>query len=886
MQKQIIIISTSLTNDFMSPKEKFLKVQVHVGLQEIHRLMGEGEDYSRGPLPTYLNQAIRAKKDGLKIHHILIRDLHDPNDPLQQPELLRFGNHNLIGTEGAEFVNPILFAVDHSEVIDTHVLTMPVYDFHRLMNQIFDKDLLTLTSEERGSVHFIITGVYTNIMVFNLAARIRCDYEFPHVFVSPHLVGSKHHQAHLSTLQVDLPNSLVSVVPSLKHIYEVTGIRREMLDLRQYDSCRIKPDTVKNAVDDDTKRIIENIFMFSSEVRLKPLSGGYSGGLLFLAEGRKKGAITDPEILKIDSHEKMHQELQGYNLVKAFLGKIVPTFSPAVFRGNYTGIKMELAAMAGEPETLQSRFEKVTDDEGLSRFLLPFESALNLLQDKLYKNTKSSIKIYPYKAFALHTDQQQIWLKENISHILADVDLQSEMFQLSDTAGVKNCLAVFNTITKHIDRLSAETSLCHGDLNFANIICDTRGNAWVIDWAYAGEMPVEIDFAKMENDIKFVMTKEITNADLPGLLALETFLLSSIHLPEIEKIPKSLDKVKKDIRLKKIYLSLRMLREKYLSLKTQRNQAFYKIALLKYAVHSLSFDKKRGRGECSPAQLKYALLSTCLLVESLAGEDLHEEIKKETPDSYPERLPVSKNAASWNITAPQYNPVYYVDPEVLRNDYTKDPDGWADPEDWVLAEGLKDRKNSTGKIRFDRQGKPLNPGGRTGIQGRGLLGKWGPNYAVDPAITRLNPITEELEVILIKREDTGEWGLPGTIMVKDETFIESAKRALTQKTKNQFDFSHAKILGQMVIDDYRNTDNAWMESCAIHLHVKAGQFDEIRLEEGLGVMDAAWVPITPEVVNRLYANHSDILKSVLVELLDSKDPGIDKASIRNTILNI
>jgi len=28
-----------------------------------------------------------------------------------------------------------------------------------------------------------------------------------------------------------------------------------------------------------------------------------------------------------------------------------------------------------------------------------------------------------------------------------------------------------------------------------------------------------------------------------------------------------------------------------------------------------------------------------------------------------------------------------------------------------------------------------NPIGRTGMTGRGLLGKWGPNHAVDPVVT-------------------------------------------------------------------------------------------------------------------------------------------------------
>lgn len=33
-------------------------------------------------------------------------------------------------------------------------------------------------------------------------------------------------------------------------------------------------------------------------------------------------------------------------------------------------------------------------------------------------------------------------------------------------------------------------------------------------------------------------------------------------------------------------------------------------------------------------------------------------------------------------------------------------------------------------------GKPINIVGRTGISGRGQLGKWGPNHAADPVVTR------------------------------------------------------------------------------------------------------------------------------------------------------
>lgn len=33
-------------------------------------------------------------------------------------------------------------------------------------------------------------------------------------------------------------------------------------------------------------------------------------------------------------------------------------------------------------------------------------------------------------------------------------------------------------------------------------------------------------------------------------------------------------------------------------------------------------------------------------------------------------------------------------------------------------------------------GYPQNPIGRTGIIGRGVLGRWGPNHAADPVVTR------------------------------------------------------------------------------------------------------------------------------------------------------
>ena len=68
---------------------------------------------------------------------------------------------------------------------------------------------------------------------------------------------------------------------------------------------------------------------------------------------------------------------------------------------------------------------------------------------------------------------------------------------------------------------------------------------------------------------------------------------------------------------------------------------------------------------------------------------------------------------------------------------------------------------------------PLNIRGRTGLSGRGILGRYGPNHAADPIVTRWKRsqegkiISDEetnkpiLQFVSIQRRDTGEWAIPG-----------------------------------------------------------------------------------------------------------------------------
>ena len=46
-----------------------------------------------------------------------------------------------------------------------------------------------------------------------------------------------------------------------------------------------------------------------------------------------------------------------------------------------------------------------------------------------------------------------------------------------------------------------------------------------------------------------------------------------------------------------------------------------------------------------------------------------------------------------------------------------------------------DRRSHVKKYQV-KDGLPLNPIGRTGLRGRGNLGRWGPNHSGNPVVTR------------------------------------------------------------------------------------------------------------------------------------------------------
>ena len=183
---------------------------------------------------------------------------------------------------------------------------------------------------------------------------------------------------------------------------------------------------------------------------------------------------------------------------------------------------------------------------------------------------------------------------------------------------------------------------------------------------------------------------------------------------------------------------------------------------------------------------------------------------------------------------------------------------------------------------------PKNPVGRTGIIGRGVFKNFGPNkfaflvvtkykrtFCGSIEITNISENTPNYQFLAYKSKIfNDEWAIPNGFSDNDDFFLSDLPRPLTSQilfNKLKTEYLH-KLYGELFIDsfsvydgyldDYINTDDAWVHAKAENYH---HENDEIQLKLNRAIRDKEmnpdniqfeWIDFTNE---KIYSPHEIIL---------------------------
>jgi protein-tyrosine phosphatase/nicotinamidase-related amidase len=597
-----VLITQCLQRDFVDPigPSDPLPNLLHVGYSEADRLLGS--EPSAGPMAQLIDWARSLAPDAIDLIHI--RDWHDPDDPAQREHLERFGAHCIKGTSGARLIlgmDDRALAAANECIVDSLTL-----------NDLEGTDLAQQLGRIRHAhgaepLRIGVVGVWTEAKVSFLLYDLKTRLGIDELATCSALTASASRAQHFNAL-VQLEKILG--VRCFDSAADFADWLRPGAELAlPYHPPGFEP-RIEGAVprlSPSDHAIVAHLFRDSIQVDLEPLSGGYSGALVCRATSEDAlGHRQAPAVIKLGPNRTIAQERVAFEQVEPVLGNNAPRIRGFVDLGDRAGLKYAYAAMGqGGVRTLQAIF---AGESATRRITSAVRSAFEDVLGPLYA--------------AAHRERMPLFEHYEFSPELGPA-IRSNVAAVTGSSGQKTlnfpgglslpnvCEFYEDFLVRH--RLPANdyhyVAYVHGDLNAANILVDAHHNVWVIDFSHAGPGHVLKDLAKLENDLFYLLTPIEDASELLEALAITRVLRSVTDLKA--DLPDRPDEATSP-QFVRAWEVLRVLRRIGGQLcREDRHPLQLQVALLRYAVHALSFP------QASPLQKQSALAAACSLAEQI-----------------------------------------------------------------------------------------------------------------------------------------------------------------------------------------------------------------------------------------------------------------------------
>jgi protein-tyrosine phosphatase/nicotinamidase-related amidase len=590
-----VLVTQCLQRDFVEPgpPDAPLPNVLHVGRTEARRLLGQ--DPAHGPLAQLMAFARSPAAGALEVVHI--RDWHDPTDATQTAHLSQFGAHCVANTPGAQLVLDL--EAGAAERPREHYVEATG------LNDLEETGLAATLADIRtrhggAALRVGVIGVWTEakvtFLLYDLRTRLRVDA----LATCSALTASASRAAHFAALE-----QLRRVLGV--EVFDGVGDFAEWLSPGAGEHIR-PPDfhTTLPAIEwrdaplplsDRDLSILGHLYRDAARLRLSPLGGGFSGAtVLRVRAWDALGHALAPSVAKLGPRAQIAAERVAFERVENILGNSAPAVRDFVDLGDRAGIEYAFASMGdGDVRTLKSLY--AAGEDPLPVLERAFDDVLGRFHTVVTYETLPLAKYYGFEArFAPGVRARA----EALFGPLADDVELAPGYTAPHVARFYEALDSLPNVPGE----SHFVAYVHGDLNGANILVDARDNVWLIDFFHAHRGHVIKDLVKLENDLLYLFTPLADEAELHQAITLSRGLrrVADLGAPLPDAPPEGVSAP----ALVRAWSVLRWLRARMARLVgSDRDPAQLSLALLRYAVHTLSFD------EASLLQKRWAFAAAC-----------------------------------------------------------------------------------------------------------------------------------------------------------------------------------------------------------------------------------------------------------------------------------